>query len=125
MGLAVFSHFVLDLIVHVPDLPILGRESPTLGLGLWREMPVALALELLLTAGALAIYLQSAHLARARRILVCATVAVAAVLTAAGPYLPGAPPPARLLALSSLATLIILVALGFAVEGRVAIAADR
>jgi hypothetical protein len=124
LGLAVFSHFALDLIVHVPDLPILGEQSPKLGLSLWRNMPVALALELLLAAGALALYLRSVHLSRGRWLLVCATVAVAAILTASGPYIPGAPPPAKLLAMSSLATLIVVVVLGFVVEGRVRVLTD-
>ena len=48
LGIAVFSHFILDFIVHVPELPILGRDSRKLGLGLWNHMSVALALELIL-----------------------------------------------------------------------------
>ena len=47
-GLAVLSHFVLDFIVHVPELPVLGRESTKLGLGLWNYMTMALALEMML-----------------------------------------------------------------------------
>ena len=125
LGLAVFSHFVLDLIVHIPDLPILGEHSPKLGLSLWRHMPIALTLELLLAAGALAVYLYSARLSVGRTILICGTVTVAGILTAAGPYISGAPPPARILALSSLATLIVVVALGFVVEGRVGLTANR
>jgi len=125
LGIAVFSHFVLDLIVHVPDLPILGQQSPKLGLSLWRIMPVALTFELLLAGGALAVYLQSRQLSRGRRILACGTVAVAAILTASGPYIPGALPPAGVMALSSLATLIVVAVLGFVVEGRVGIVANR
>lgn len=116
---------MLDLIVHVPDLPILGEGSPKLGLSLWRHMPIALTLELLLAAGALAVYLYSARLSLGRTILVCAIVAVAAILTAAGPYIPGASPPARMLALSSLTTLIVIVALGFVVDGRVGLTTSR
>jgi hypothetical protein len=37
LGVAVFSHWVLDLIVHTPDLPLLGDGSPKLGLGLWNS----------------------------------------------------------------------------------------
>src|ERR1700712_4058456 len=33
---AVFSHWLLDLVVHVPDLPLLG-DSFKVGLGLWRN----------------------------------------------------------------------------------------
>jgi len=48
IALSVFSHFVLDWIVHVPDLPLLGADSPKLGLGLWENLPLALALETIL-----------------------------------------------------------------------------
>jgi hypothetical protein len=47
LGLAVFSHFMLDLPVHTPDLSIAGNDTAKLGLGLWNNVPVVLALELL------------------------------------------------------------------------------
>jgi hypothetical protein len=38
-GLLVPSHWILDLIVHRPDLPLFpGRSSPMLGLGLWSSV---------------------------------------------------------------------------------------
>jgi len=125
LGVAAFSHFLLDLIVHVPDLPLLGAQSPRVGLGLWRHMSIALLLELALAGGALAIYLGTARLARGRALLVIGTVAVTGLLTAVGPYLPGPPPAARTLALSSLATLGVVVVLGFVVERRFGILAAR
>lgn len=57
LGLAVFSHFILDVIVHVPEMPVLDRDSYKLGLGLWNRMGVALTLKMLLVALALASYL--------------------------------------------------------------------
>jgi hypothetical protein len=49
MGLAVFSHWVLDLAVHRPDLPLLPH-GPYVGLGLWNtpwvEAPIEVALYL-------------------------------------------------------------------------------
>jgi hypothetical protein len=39
VGLVVFSHWVLDFIVHLPDLPLLFEGSPLLGLGLWGSGP--------------------------------------------------------------------------------------
>ncbi|HZY39540.1 MAG TPA: metal-dependent hydrolase [Mucilaginibacter sp.] len=35
LGICVFSHWVLDLIVHIPDLPLYPGGSPKVGLGLW------------------------------------------------------------------------------------------
>src|SRR5216683_126128 len=43
---AVFSHFILDVPMHTPDLPILGDDSPKIGLGLWQHRNLALAAEL-------------------------------------------------------------------------------
>jgi hypothetical protein len=44
-GAAVFSHFVLDVLVHVPEIPVAGEESRKLGLALWDHLAVALTLE--------------------------------------------------------------------------------
>lgn len=125
LSLAVFSHFMLDLIVHVPDLPIFSQSSPKLGLGLWRHMPIALAIELALSAVALVLYLNFTPLSRARAFLVGGVVAVAATLTAVGPYIPGEPPPPVLLALSSLFTLFVVVLSGFVAEGSFRIMAEH
>lgn len=49
---AVFSHWLLDLVVHVPDLPLYDN-SMKVGFGLWRHVRVSVSLELmLLFAGA-------------------------------------------------------------------------
>ena len=45
VGLAVASHFVLDLVVHVPDLPVVGTHGRDVGLGLWRHRELALVVE--------------------------------------------------------------------------------
>jgi len=55
---AVFSHWVLDFVVHVPDLPLIG-DADKVGLGLWRWMWISLPLELVtLIAGAI-VYLRT------------------------------------------------------------------
>ena len=59
IGLAVFSHWVLDFIVHPPDLPLLFSGSRLVGLGLWMSGPgliISVFLELGLLAGGIAIY---------------------------------------------------------------------
>lgn len=55
-GLVVLSHWLLDFVVHVPDLTLDGTP-PKLGLGLWNMPWVAIPLELGLTFGAFAFYL--------------------------------------------------------------------
>ena len=59
VGLVTFSHWILDFIVHSPDLPIFGSNSPQLGLGLWASGPgfiFSIILEFVILAGGLAIY---------------------------------------------------------------------
>jgi len=59
MGLVTFSHWILDLLVHPPDLPVLFRNSPELGLGLWTSGPgliLSIVLEFALLSGGVAIY---------------------------------------------------------------------
>ncbi|MBU7579252.1 MAG: hypothetical protein KAF27_02100 [Porphyrobacter sp.] len=56
-GLVVLSHWLLDFVVHVPDLTLDGTP-PKLGLGLWNVPWLAIPLELALTFGALALYLR-------------------------------------------------------------------
>ncbi len=54
VGMAVFSHWLLDALVHVPELPLSGASSMKVGLGLWQSMPVALVAEALILVVGLA-----------------------------------------------------------------------
>lgn len=58
-GLAVFSHWALDLLVHTPDLPLLGNDTLKLGFGLWQYPYATWALEAVLLVAALLMYLRS------------------------------------------------------------------
>ena len=58
VGLAVFSHWVLDFIVHVPDLPLYDNTAKV-GLGLWNVPILAFGLETVLLFGAIGIYLRA------------------------------------------------------------------
>lgn len=52
VGALVVSHWLLDLIVHVPDLPVLPA-GPMVGLGLWQSKAATLAVEIpIFAAGA-------------------------------------------------------------------------
>jgi hypothetical protein len=44
VGLAVFSHWILDFVVHRPDLPLYDNTAKV-GLGLWNLPALALGLE--------------------------------------------------------------------------------
>jgi hypothetical protein len=56
VALAVASHWFLDLVVHIQDLPLAGDDSAKLGLGLWRSIPATLAVELLIFGAGLLVY---------------------------------------------------------------------
>jgi hypothetical protein len=56
VGAAVFSHFPLDVLVHIRDLPLAGDDSTKIGLGLWNHPGATLVLELLFLAAGVAVY---------------------------------------------------------------------
>jgi len=58
LGLGVFSHWVLDVLVHRPDVPILPH-GPYIGLGLWNVPAVELPLESGLYLLGIVLYLRS------------------------------------------------------------------
>ena len=57
---AVFFHWICDLVEHPPQLPVAGNNSSMLGLGLWNNLKIALALEVLLVAVGTILYLKVA-----------------------------------------------------------------
>ena len=58
VGGLVLSHWVLDWIVHRPDLP-LWPGGPKVGLGLWNSWPASITVELLLVAAGIWLYLRT------------------------------------------------------------------
>ena len=58
VAIAVFSHWVLDFIVHRPDLP-LYHDYPKVGLGLWNYPAPAFLLEIAVLFGGMFLYLRS------------------------------------------------------------------
>jgi hypothetical protein len=64
IGTIVFSHWILDLIVHRPDLPILPGNAgnlPLLGFALWNIPAASAMLELLLVIGGAYLYYKAAR----------------------------------------------------------------
>jgi membrane-bound metal-dependent hydrolase YbcI (DUF457 family) len=57
IGVAVFSHWILDFIVHRPDLPLYD-DTLKIGLGVWNYPVVALFLEAALLFGGMILYLR-------------------------------------------------------------------
>lgn len=60
----VFSHWVLDLIVHRADMPLLPGnwgDLPLLGFGAWRSVALSAGMELLLLAAGFVMYVRYAY----------------------------------------------------------------
>jgi membrane-bound metal-dependent hydrolase YbcI (DUF457 family) len=95
IALAVFSHFVLDWFVHIPEMPLLGENSPKIGLSLWKNIPLALALETALVIAGFVFYLitvkPQTNLARYG---IAALMILITALTVTGQLLADTPPPA-------------------------------
>ena len=58
-GIAVLSHWVLDLLVHRPDLPLAPWSSSRVGLGLWNSTVATLAVELAIFAVGILVYIRT------------------------------------------------------------------
>jgi hypothetical protein len=112
VGFAVLSHFPLDLVVHVPDLPLWGQNSTKLGLGLWNNPTATMLLELgVLTAGVAvyAVFRSHRHPVRPGRLAGLVLILVAIYLV----NFFGPPPPSvSAIALADIIGLLLLA--GFA-----------
>jgi len=63
LGAVAFSHWLLDLLMHRQDLPILpgnARQLDRLGFGLWRYHTLSILLELALVVGGALLYWRAA-----------------------------------------------------------------
>ena len=80
VGGVAFSHWVLDLVVHRADMPLLPWTAPVFGFGLWRAPSIAIAAELALIATGTLLYWRAARTCDARRGAVAAVAMLASGL---------------------------------------------
>jgi hypothetical protein len=115
---AVASHWFLDVLVHFPDLPLAGDGSPQLGFGLWANLPLTIALELLTLGAGVAVYLlRRSHRHPVRPGRLAGLLVVLLALYAAS--VAGPPPPSvRLLAVTDIVGLLALAAFAGWVDHR-------
>lgn len=59
VGALVASHWVLDLLTHRPDLPLIPGIEYRAGLGLWNSLPATLIVECAMFAGGIFFYARS------------------------------------------------------------------
>ena len=103
VGGAVFSHWVLDLLVHRPDLSLYD-DTAKVGLGLWNFPAVELPLEIVVLFGGLWLYFGTGVTRRTGMVMFTILMAIIQVLN----FL--APPPAsdRAEALTALGAYVVL-----------------
>lgn len=119
VGATVFSHFLLDALVHVVGLPLLGPRSYRLGLGLWRHTGFELAVECVIGGLGWWIYLGSPRPAWGGvRWGLGGAVALCALMTVAGGLATKPPSSAGVMAGTSLAGIGLLSALAFWLDPR-------
>lgn len=106
---AVFSHWLLDALVHAPELPLAGDGSIKVGLGLWQRMPLALAAEGAIAIAGLCLFLSGAALSKAKKIALTLLTLCILAFTVAGMTI--APPPPSVFAMAA-ASLAMIIAAG-------------
>jgi hypothetical protein len=110
VGVAVFSHYPLDVLVHLPDLPIMGNDSPKLGLGLWNHPVATMVAELLVFGLGLVVYVglrSKRHPVRVLRLAVLVVLVLGTYLAS----LYGPPPPNLTIVGVSVIVLLLVVAM--------------
>jgi hypothetical protein len=107
IGLLVSSHWVLDLVVHRPDLPLYPGGSARLGFGLWNSVLGTIVVEAVLFIAGIVVYTTSTR-ARDRigRYAWWSLVAALAVTYAADVF---GPPPTNMTALAWTALLLWII----------------
>jgi membrane-bound metal-dependent hydrolase YbcI (DUF457 family) len=114
---AVFSHWLLDALVHRPEMPLLGASSRAVGLALSDNMPLALAVEAALVLVGMALFMTGSGLPRDRLQALAILSLVILAFSVAGMTIAPPPPSAFAMAASSLLT-VVVVCVFFAWLGR-------
>ena len=108
VGLLVLSHWILDLPMHRPDLPLWPGSATRVGLGAWRSIPLTIVLELAVFGFGVVVYLRTT---RARDRIgswaLWAMVAVLLLIFVSG-FTSAPPPNGRAVALGALGLWLFL-----------------
>ena len=111
VGIAVFSHWLLDALVHAPELPLTGENSTKVGLGLWQSMPLALGVETLIALGGLWLFVGGANLSRGNKLGLTVLSLFLLAFTVLGMTVAPPAPTVTAMASSSLVTIVVVCAL--------------
>ena len=115
LGALVVSHWMLDYVVHRPDLPLYPGGGARYGLGLWNSLPASLAMELALLAAGVGLYLRATR-ARDRVGTYAFWALIAFLLLAYAGAVFGSPPPSPQAVAGAALAVFLLVAWGWWVD---------
>jgi len=123
LGLAVFSHWILDWLTHTPDLPLGLAAAPKFGLGLWRYHGLSFLVEIGLLVACYAVLRPKLPVGSARKWGDIVLIVLVVVQTTNDWVLP---PPASTtaLAISGEAAYIVLALLAGQIDRRIPQAAQ-
>ena len=112
VGIAVLSHFFLDFLVHIPDMPILF-DSMKVGLGLWNNLPLSYSIETAIFVSGFLVYIFTVKEYRTGK-KIGISVLAAIMLAINFSTLSGTVPPGvNIFVISNLAVNIVIIGLAF------------
>lgn len=116
IGLAIFSHWIADLLVHAPDLSLFPGSATRIGLGLWSSIAGSQLLEAGTAAAGLVLYAGATQPKGLQgKLSLLALIAAFAVLQAYNLVAP-APPAIEGVAVAALIAYSLFAALAFWVD---------
>lgn len=115
IGLAVFSHWILDLVAHPRDLPIYDNAAKV-GFGLWNYRDPEYALEIALLAGGIVLYLTRNAMPAIRKGAVIAFGIALVIVQIGDTYVPRTPLSDKATAMGVWIFYTLFVIVAFAIE---------
>lgn len=110
----IFSHWVLDLVVHTPDMPLAGNDSIKLGFGLWNNAWATYAMEAIILLGGLWMYSRQANMIEKNRMTWFAAYLL--IINIANVFGPLVTESVTVFAVMALASYLVFAAVAFWVE---------
>jgi membrane-bound metal-dependent hydrolase YbcI (DUF457 family) len=110
VGVAVLSHWILDWLVHRPDLPLYDN-SVKVGLGLWNSVALSMVLEVAVLAAGLWMYLSRSAAVDSVGRYGPVVFALAMIAIQASTLFTPPPPSTTAVAVTALASYVVLAAL--------------
>jgi len=109
LGVLVVSHWILDAVVHAPDLPLTPWGSTRIGLGLWNSRPLSLGVELALFCFGLALYIGTTSRRNSTGTWGLGLMAAVMLLIYAGAIFGPTPPSANIVAWTGMGQWLVVV----------------